>query len=184
MIHELIQKRWSPRAFEAKAVEQEKLETMFEAASWAASSSNEQPWRYVYAHKSDEESFQRLLDCLVPQNQVWASKAPLLIASIGKIMTSRDKPNKYNLHDTGAANIILGLQATALGLQIHQMGGFDTLKAKELLEIPDGYELASFIAVGYVGSPDGLPEELKQREIAPRTRKPIHEFVYKGKFIG
>jgi nitroreductase len=181
-MHELIQKRWSPRAFEDRAVEQEKLETMFEAASWAPSSSNEQPWRYIYAHRSETEAFQRLVDCLVPSNQVWASKAAVLMVSLGKTINSKEKPNRFHLHDTGAANVVMALEAAALGLEIHQMGGYDIQKTMELLEIPEGYETASFIAVGYVGNPESLPEDYKQRETAPRKRNPVSSFVFKGKF--
>jgi len=180
-LNKLIEQRWSPRAFSSKPVELEKLELLFEAARWASSSMNEQPWRFIYATKDEREKWQKLFDTLVEANQVWAEKAPVLMAIVSKSeFDYKNKPNKHAWYDTGQAVGNLLLQATELGLFAHQMGGFFPEKAKDLLKIPDGYEPIAMMALGYLGNTDELSEQLRERETAPRTRNELSKFVSKG----
>lgn len=177
-IHDLIRSRWSPRAFENKEVSSEDLKTIFEAASWAASSFNEQPWRFLVGRKGSE-AYKKIFESLVPFNQGWASSAPVLILSIARrTFTHNDTNNLFALHDTGAATAYLSLQATALGLHTHSMAGYDHDKARKAFDIPAGYDLGAVTALGYLGDPETLAEEQRQTEIAPRSRKPLGEFVY------
>jgi nitroreductase len=185
-IHELLATRYSPRVFAARPVEEAKLQSLFEAARWAASSSNQQPWRFIVTRRGTE-AFTRLVACLRPGNQRWAPAAPVLILSVAKtqLEPSGDKPareNAYAWHDLGLAVGNLSVQATALGLALHQMGGFDKEAAREAFGIPDGYAPVSVIALGYPGDPASLPEDLRARELAPRTRKPLEELVFEGDF--
>ena len=175
---EPILKRWSPRAYSDKTVSPESLKEVFEAARWAASSSNEQPWRFLVGHRGDE-TYKKIFDSLVEFNQTWAKSAPVLILSAGKkTFTKNGDANHYSLHDVGAATAYLGLQATALGFHTHSMGGFDMAKARTLFNIPDDFEIGSVTALGYLGDPDTLPEKMKQMELAPRQRKPLGEIVF------
>jgi nitroreductase len=178
-VHPLIRERWSPRSFADRDVSSEDLETVLDAAHWAASSSNEQPWRFLVARKTDGAPYRKMLGLLVPSNQVWAKTAPVLMITAGKrTFTQNDQPNRYALHDTGAALAFLFLQATALGLSAHGMGGFDLERARTELAIPDGFEVGAAVALGYLGSPDDLPENLRKRELAKRERKPLREIVF------
>ncbi len=181
-IHELMQQRWSPRAFSEKALEPEKLKTLFEAARWAASSNNEQPWRFLVA-QNGTEAFAKLTAALVGFNQMWAPKAPVMAVSFGKkTFTGRDMANPYALHDTGAALANLALQATALGLQVHAMGGFDRNAVREAFAVPDDFEAGAVFVIGYPGDPNTLPDPLKERELAVRTRKGLDEIVFADTF--
>ncbi len=178
-IHDLLKRRWSPRAFSDKPVEAEKLRILFEAARWAPSSNNEQPWRFIVANKDNETEWSRLLACLVEGNRIWAHRAPALILSVASLNFEDDStPNRHAFHDTGMAVENLVLQATALGLSAHQMAGFDVEKARADLKIPSGYEPVAMIAVGYPGDPAQLSDRLRAREAQPRVRKPLAEFVY------
>lgn len=180
-IAEVLQQRWSPLAFSNQPVEPEKLAQVLEAARWAASSYNEQPWRFIVATKHSPEDFDRLLNCLAEGNQEWAKDAPVLILSVAKLHFERNGvENRHALHDVGAAAANLAIQATVLGLFIHQMAGFDLPKARDAYSIPDGYEPVAAIALGYLGEPSSLSERLLQRELAPRTRKPLEAFVFSG----
>jgi nitroreductase len=180
-IDDLLQKRWSPVAFSDQRVEQEKLCSVLEAARWAASSFNEQPWSFIVATKENQAQFDRLLSCLAEGNQQWAHNAPVLMISVAKLHFERNGvANRHAFHDVGAAAASLAIQATALGLFIHQMAGFDVEKARELFSIPEGHEPVAAIALGYKGDPSHLPEKLYQRELAPRTRKPLEKFVFSG----
>ena len=182
-IHELLGKRWSPRAYDERPVEREKLQSLFEAARWAPSSNNEQPWRFVVAIKEDQTEYARLLACLVEGNRKWASRAPVLILSVASLNFEDDsKPNRHAFHDTGMAVENLVLQATALGLAAHQMAGFDVEKARADLKIPSGYEPVAMIAVGYPGDPASLPDRLRERELQPRSRQPISEWTFSGQW--
>ncbi|HEX7997769.1 MAG TPA: nitroreductase family protein [Pyrinomonadaceae bacterium] len=182
-IEELIAKRWSPRAFAARAIEPEKIRSLLEAARWAASCFNEQPWSFVVAPKDDAEEFARLLNCLVESNRRWAQHAPLLMLSIARLNFERNnKPNRHAFHDVGQAVASLTLQATALGLVVHQMAGFEIEKARAEYKLPEGYEPVAAIAVGYQGDADTLPEDLREKELAPRTRRAQDSFVFKGKW--
>src|ERR1035437_6722051 len=173
-IHELIGNRWSPRAFSDRDVTPEQLLSLLEAARWAPSSYNEQPWRFIVVRKSDPETHQKLLGSLMELNQLWARNAPVLILTIGKKTFSHNgAPNLYALHDAGMALSNLALQATALGLSLHFMGGFDRAAARAAFQIPDDYELGAVAAISYAGDPEDLPEKLRQMELAPRARKPL-----------
>ncbi|MCJ8164474.1 nitroreductase family protein [Pontibacter sp. E15-1] len=183
-VHNLITTRRSPRAFREKAVTEEQLESLFQAARWAPSSMNEQPWRFIYAAKEDQEAFSRLFGCLVEGNS-WAKNASALFVTVAKKSYDLNgKPNSHAWHDVGLATGNLLLQATELGLHIHLMGGFNAAKAQQDLGIPEGYEPVAMGAIGFAGDPDTLPDPLKERELAPRTRKPLQELVFKGKWQG
>jgi nitroreductase len=180
-IHDSLRQRWSPLAFSDQLVEPEKLRSVLEAARWAASSYNEQPWSFIVATKDNPAEFDRLLGCLAAGNQEWAQKAPVLMLSVAKLYFERNSvENRHAFHDVGAAAASLAMQATALGLFIHQMAGFDVPKAREVYSIPEGYEPVAAIALGYLGDPQTLSERLLQRELNPRTRKPLEKFVFSG----
>jgi nitroreductase len=180
-LHELIRNRWSPRAFSDKPVAPEVLRSLFEAARWAPSSNNEQPWAYLVAAKDDSENFAKMLGVLVEFNANWAKHAPVLALSVAHLTTQRDgKPNRVALHDVGSASAQLTLEANARGLQVHQMAGFDAEKARQTFAIPPDWEPVAAMAIGYPGDPESLPEKLRDRELAPRTRKPLGEFVMSG----
>jgi nitroreductase len=177
-VHDLISSRWSARSFSGKAISQADLETLLEAASWAFSANNAQPWQYVYAHRSDTESFQKLWSCLMPGNQPWTDKAAVLMVSLIKKNFDNGKPNNTAKHDLGAANATLMLQATSMGIYGHPMAGFEKGKTVEALGLdPDEVEPVAFIALGYLDEADKLEEPFKGRELTPRTRKPVAEFA-------
>jgi nitroreductase len=178
-----IQERRSRRAYSDRPIEQEKITSLFEAARWAPSSNNEQPWTYLYATKDQTELWYKFLHVLNPSNQIWAVNAPLMILSLArKNFIRNDQPNGSAKYDLGGANAFLSLQATQLGLNVHQMGGYDQSKAKDVLNIPDTYELGVMMAIGYLGDIENLPENLKQREHAPRERYVQREFVMNKSF--
>lgn len=182
-IHDLLKRRWSPRAFSDQPVEAEKLRILFEAARWAPSSNNEQPWRFIVANKDNETEWSQLLACLVEGNRKWAYRAPVLILSVASLNFQDDStPNRHAFHDTGMAVENLVLQATALGLSAHQMAGFDVEKARADLKIPSGYEPVAMIAVGYPGDLASLPDRLRERELQPRSRQPISEWTFSGQW--
>lgn len=182
-IHEILSERWSPRAFEPRPVEPEKLRRLFEAARWAASSYNAQPWYFIVATKDDAETFNKVLDSFVDGNRAWAKNAPVVVLSVARVNFEHNgQPNRYALYDVGQASANLAVQATAMGLQVHQMGGILPEKARELFAIPPEYEVVAGIALGYPAEPDSLPEELRRREVAPRVRKAVESFVFSGKW--
>jgi nitroreductase len=180
-VHELIRNRWSPRSFSDKPVEPAVLASLFEAARWAASSYNDQPWAYLVATKDDPENFRKMLEVLVEFNAKWAKNAPVLAISIARRNFGHNgTPNPVAVHDVGAANAQLTAEATSRGLLVHQMAGFSHDKARQTFGIPDGWDPVSAIAIGYPGDPQTLPEDFRKSEVAPRTRKPIREFVMSG----
>lgn len=177
-VEEVIRQRWSPRAFADKDVSTEQLKAIFEAARWAASSSNEQPWRFLVGRRGDE-IYQKIFNSLVEFNQSWAKSAPVLILSVAKkTFTAKGNPNRTALHDTGAATANLTLQATASGLHTHSMAGFDSDQVRASFAIPSDYEIGAVTAIGYFGEPSTLPEHLLKIEVAPRQRKALEEFVF------
>ena len=179
----LIEQRKSRRAYENKPLDQDTIHSLFEAARWAPSSSNEQPWVYIYATKDQSALWEKLADSLVEGNKVWALQAPLLILGlVRKNFIRNDKPNGSAKYDLGAANALLSVQATHLGLNVHQMGGFDRQIAIDNLNIPDTHEPVVMMAVGYPGDPEILPENLKLRELAPRERYTQSSFVMNKSF--
>jgi nitroreductase len=180
-IEELLERRFSPRAFSSRPVEAEKLRNLFEAARSAPSSYNEQPWRFVVATREDAEGFARLLETLVEQNRAWAQHAPVLALSVAKLeFTHNGQRNRHALYDVGQAAAYLTLEATALGLYVHQMAGFDVEKAHQLLKIPDGYEPAAMMAVGYLGDAEPVSEPLRQHDRPRRGRKPLDSLAFEG----
>jgi nitroreductase len=180
-VHELIAKRYSGRAFCSKPVDATTIGSLMEAGRWAASCSNEQPWSFVVTGQEKRSDYDRLLGCLVEFNIEWARHAPVLILSIARLnFASSGKPNRHAFHDVGQATANLELQATALGLLAHPMAGFDIQKTRAEFLIPEGHDPVAVIAVGYPGDPATLSEKLRKRELAPRERKPQHDFVFRG----
>jgi nitroreductase len=180
-IHDLIRRRWSPRAFAGRPVEPEKLGSLLEAARWGASCFNQQPWFFIVAKQDDGDSFNRLLNCLVEGNKAWAQRAPVLMLSVARLTFDEGgQPNRHALHDVGFAAGTLCLQATALGLVVHQMAGFDMGKAREAFRIPEGYEPVAAIALGYQDEPGILSDKLQAKERTLRTRKELSGFVFSG----
>ena len=174
-----IQNRRSPRAIAEKAVTKEMIALLFEAARWAPSAMNEQPWNYFWVHRNNRKKFEEVLSLLTGINPLWAKNAQVIIISVArKNYEYNDKLNRNALHDTGAANFSIAVQATEMGLQVRQMGGYDREKAAAYFKLDtEKYELATFIAVGFPGEPEQLPEELRIREVQPRGRKEINEFT-------
>jgi nitroreductase len=177
----LIRDRWSPRAFADKPVPPDVLRSLFEAARWAPSSNNQQPWTYIVATKDDPENFNKVLSTLVEFNAGWAKHAPVLALSAAQVKVPKDgSPNRVALHDVGSASAQLTFEAVAHGLFVHQMAGFDPEKARRVFSIPQDWEPVTAMAIGYPGDPQTLPDRLRDRELAPRTRKPLSEFVITG----
>jgi nitroreductase len=182
-ILDAIRLRRSRRAYANSPVETEKIMSLFEAARWAPSSVNEQPWIYLYATNDQVELWGKIFDTLNESNKVWAKDAPLLIVSLArKNFTRNDRPNLSARYDLGAANAFLSLQAAHFGLNVHQVGGFDAERAKMNLRIPDFFEPVVILVVGYPGDIEALPEHLKLRELAPRERYLQQEFVMNKTF--
>src|SRR5580658_9534726 len=183
-INHLIANRWSPRAFEARAVEPEKLRGLFEAARWAASSYNAQPWYFIVATKDDPENFAKVLSTFVEFNQGWARNAPVIAISVaGHKMPHDGSQNRHAFHDVGQAAATLALEAASHGMQVHQMAGINPEKAREVFAIPADFEAVAGIAIGYPGDPLTLPEgRLRDQETGARQRKPASEFVFTGKW--
>jgi nitroreductase len=182
-IEEILKQRWSPRAFSDRMVEPEKLQSLFEAARWAASSFNEQPWSFIVATKNNPAEYAALLNCLTEKNQQWAQLAPVLMVSVAKLKFEKnDKPNRHAFHDVGMAVANMIVQATAFGLYVHQMAGFSPERVREIYGVPEGFEPVAAIALGYAGDPSVLPEQFQQQELGPRLRKPIETFVFETKW--
>jgi len=181
-INELMARRWSPRAFEDRAVEREKLLQLLEAARWAPSCFNEQPWRYLIFDGSDAEALKRARACLSEGNE-WALEAPVLMLSVARENFSKnEKPNRTAQHDVGLASENLVLEAVDAGLAAHQMAGFDVERSRAEFAIPEGFTPIAMIAIGYPyrGDLDRLPEKMRDRELASRARKPIDEIAFAG----
>jgi nitroreductase len=169
-INEILRRRWSPREYEDRPIEPEKLHSLFEAARWASSCYNEQPWRFVIATRDDAANFARMLGMLMELNQKWAKGAWVVGFTAGKkTFTHNGAPNRFGVHDTGAASATLAVEASALGLESHFMGGFDAVRARSEFGVPDDFEVGAAFAIGY---PAGPPDHSK------RIRKPIEEIVF------
>lgn len=182
-IHDIIARRWSPRAFdESKPVPHHAIISLCEAARWAPSCYGDEPWRYLLWDKLvDPVAWQRALSCLAESNQVWAKRAPLLILSMARKNMRRDgKENRFGQHDTGMASMAMVLQAVALGLVAHQMGGFDSARIRTEFAIPEEFACIAMIAIGYPASVDILEGSLKERELAARSRRPLGEQFFAG----
>ncbi len=180
-IHELLARRWSPYAFADRPVSKEDLQSLFEAARWAPSSYNEQPWSYIVATRDEPQEFARLLSCLVEGNQAWAQAAPVLAIGCASLNFTRNgNPNAAALHDLGLASASLTFEATARGLYVHQMIGIVPAKVRAAYQVPEGVQPLTGLAIGYAADPDALPEKYKERDQTPRSRKPLAAFVYGG----
>src|SRR6056297_1409698 len=183
-IHPLISKRYSPVIFSDKEVGEEVLNRLFEAARWAPSSFNDQPWNFIYGVKGKDEIYNKLFDCLLEPNQMWAKYAPVLMLSVANMISpTTQKENPYAFHDTGMAVSNLLMQATSMGLYAHQMGGYSKEQAIESMKIPKTHSPVAMIAIGYIGNTEDFPEELQQKDNKERTRKLLKDFVFNSEFL-
>jgi nitroreductase len=179
----ILAERWSPYGFEDRRVSETDLRSLFEAARWAASSYNEQPWAYLVATRENSAEFGRLLSCLVEANQAWAKEAPVLVLGIVSLRFARNnQDNRAAVHDLGLAAGNLLAEATTRGLSVHQMIGILPDKARELYQIPEHFEAWTALAIGYKADPSKLPDALRERDLAPRQRKPLNKFVFTGQW--
>jgi nitroreductase len=175
----ILAERWSPYGFQDRPVSEADLRSLFEAARWAASSYNEQPWNYLIATSENSAEFGRLLSCLVEANQAWAKQAPVLVLGIVSLRFARNnQDNRAAVHDLGLAAGNLLAEATTRGLSVHQMIGILPDKARELYQIPEHFEAWTAMAIGYKADPTKLPDALRERDMAPRQRKPLNKFVF------
>jgi nitroreductase len=185
-LHDLIAERWSPRAFDDRTVTKEQLRALFEAARWAPSCFNDQPWTYVVGVKGasdDGGAWQKVHDALVPPNQAWAHRAPVLAIAVARLQFAfNGKPNRHALYDTGAASMSLSYQAQAMGLVVHQMGGFDVDAARTAFGIEDTHDPIAALAIGYAAPASVLEGDLRERELAPRERRAANETFFGGTF--
>jgi len=178
----LIEQRWSPRAFDEKPIDKERINSMLEAARWAPSAYNEQPWHFIIGLKGDK-TYDKILGTLVEWNQKWAGKAPMLVVNLAKkTFTLNGKQNVMFKYDLGQAVAFMSLEAMNHGIYAHQMSGFDPVKAAAELHIPDDYQAASVTAFGYYGNAGDLPEDMYKSETAKRERRPMNETVFFGDF--
>ncbi len=176
----LFLNRWSPRSFTSESVAEEDLMACFEAARWAPSSYSEQPWRFIFARK--EADLVRFRSCLVEFNRLWANRAPVLVAVCARRrFTSSGEENRHFAFDTGAAWALLALEATRRGLSAHGMAGFDGERARNLLNVPEGYDVMCFVALGHRGEKNVLPERMQKNE-APNQRKALSTMVHEASF--
>jgi nitroreductase len=176
-----IRARWSPRAFAATVPTEAELRSLLEAARWAASSTNEQPWRFLVAVRGRGDAWQRLFDCLAAGNQSWCAAVPVLMLSVAVPTFRRNgNPNRHAQHDVGMASAQLAIQAADMGLAVHFMGGFDADRARDAFAIPADHQPMAAIAVGHPGDPAQLTEEQQTRELAPRARLALSEIAFDG----
>ncbi len=183
MIHELLEKRYSPKAFDDKNIEREDLIKLLEAARWSPSSMNEQPWRFIVGVKNEDETHDKIYDTLADGNKLWAKNAPVLILTIASNFYQRNgEPNKHAGYDLGQAIANLTFQASAQELYVHQMGGFSAQKAKELFDIPEGFTPMSVVAIGHLGNSEDLPEKVRPADKSKRKRKELEEIVFQDYF--
>jgi len=182
-LHPIIRDRWSPRAFDAsKPVPQDALISVLEAARWTASSNNVQPWRFIVATNADAEGHAKALAGFNERNQRWAKNAPVLIIALYRTVNDQGAPNGASAYDLGAAVAQAVLQGTALGLVVHQAGGIEKDKIRAAYNIPADTEVAVALALGYQADESVLPDDLREREHAPRARKEMSEIVFAGSY--
>ena len=181
-IQEIFNQRWSPRSFQNLIPSEATLQKLFEAARWAPSSMNAQPWQFIRTNQNTP-AYQKLLSTLKATNQLWAKTAPILVLTMMKNLRPSGQPDRFAPYDLGQAVAYFSIAAAAQGLYTHQMGGFDAVKAAELFQIPQGYQAMTVIAVGFLGSPDDLPEGLEERNPLERTRKPIDQIVFNDEWM-
>jgi nitroreductase len=184
-IHELIAARWSGRAYDAgKSVGHEQLIALLEAARWAPSCYGDQPWRFVVWNRQDDaEGWQMAFDCLSPGNQGWVKDAPLLVlVCADSLFHHNGQPNRHAQYDTGAAAENLCLQAEALGLMAHQMGGFDAERMRTVAGVPEQFTLMAMVSVGHPAEVSMLSAEVLERESAPRKRRELGELFFSARW--
>lgn len=182
-IHELLAGRWSPRAISNQAITREELHSVLEAARWAPSAYNMQPWRFMaFDRNRDAAAFQKAFATLVPFNQGWNAHVPVLICALAKTLNAKGEVNRTAPYDTGAAGMSLVLQAHALGLAAHEMSGFDPNAFREAFAIPADVEVIAMISLGHHGDASSLDDALREREGAPRVRVAIGEIAFDGEW--
>lgn len=180
-IHGLLQERWSPRAFSGESVDRETVTKLLEAARWAPSAFNSQPWRFVVATRDETEAFEQMRGCLLPGNQRWTGETAVLMILATQLQDEPDgKKRHLNYFNSGLAVAQLTVEAAANGLHVHQMAGIDRDKARETYNIPAEFQPTIGIAIGYVADADTLPDDLRAREVSERTRKPLSEIAFSG----
>ncbi len=178
-LHELLSQRRSPRAFSNRAIEPSDIVSLFEASRWSPSSANEQPWNFIAAAKSDTRTYTIVAESLMEGNRRWALNAPFLVVGIAQTTYLKSgTPYRHALYDLGQSIAHMTIQASSLGLSVHQMGGFDANQLRTRLSIPEGYDVAVILAIGYAERPETLPDDLRGREETPRMRKPLEAFVF------
>jgi nitroreductase len=180
-IHDIIRNRWSPRAFGDRSIPSSELAAIFEAARWAPSAFNDQPWYFLVAARDEPQEFERMLECLVEGNRIWAKGAAALAISVARTTYAHNGSTyRHAYYDTAQAVAALTFQATALGMRVHQMAGFDVEETKIKYGLPEGHDPVTAIALGYPGDAGTLPEKLRRAELAERTRRPLRETVFFG----
>lgn len=177
-IYPLLTERWSPRAFNGEALSRDEISSLLEAARWAPSSYNDQPWAFIAASRDDKERFQKIFDCLVDFNRSWAHSAGALMVVLARKKLRTGAANRHARYDAGQAAAHLTFQAASMGLYVHQMGGFSSEQVAATFGAPMEYEPMAVIAVGRLGQTDDLPLSLQDDERAPRQRRPQKEFVF------
>jgi nitroreductase len=181
-INHLSKIRWSPRAFDERPVEKDKIRSILEAARWSPSAGNEQPWRFMIGFR-DDETWQKIFETLDESNKVWVKPVPVLMLSIGKkVLSRKNTPYAHFQYDTGQSVAHLTFEATNQGLFVHQMAGFDPEKAILEFNIPEDHQPLTVIALGYITDPSSLPPDLQKRELAVRKRKDFNELVFSVTF--
>jgi nitroreductase len=182
-ILKLLAERWSPYGFDDRPVPEADLRSLFEAARWAASSYNEQPWNYLVATRENPAEFERMLGCLVEANQTWAKTAPVLVLGVVSLQFAKNKQdNRAAVHDLGLAAGNLVVEATARGLSVHQMVGILPDKARGVYHIPEHFEAWTAMAIGYAADPARISEATRERDLTPRQRKRLSKFVFTGQW--
>lgn len=182
-IHDLLANRWSPRAFSGESITKETIGSLLEAARWAPSAFNAQPWRFIVSTPDNEPEFEKMLACLGEFNQMWAKNASVLMVAVAQDNFEHNgKPNAHAAHDVGQALASLTVQAAAEGLYVHQMAGFSPDKARETYNIPADHVAKTMLVVGKLGDVNNLPDRLREREMAARSRKALSELVFAGEW--
>lgn len=182
-IHPLLAERHSPRAFDPRAIEGEKLAVMFEAARWAPSCYNDQPWYFIVAQRNQGDAWQRALDCLVPFNQTWAATAPVLLICVTRLNFSHNgNANRHSVYDLGLAMGCLLIEGMHQGIFVHQMAGFDVARTRSEFAVPEGFDVVAMAALGYRGDSSVLPQGVEEKDPKLRERKPNAEFVFDGRW--
>jgi nitroreductase len=180
-LHDLLEKRYSPRAFNPEKVpSKEEIELLFKAAQWAPSSYNDQPWRFMYALNTDKKQFEKLMEPLVDFNKEWVKMAPLLVLTMARKHYDNGKPHEHSHHDLGLAMGQMCIQASAMGMYMHHMSGFDPNIARELFNVPDELDIVTYVAIGFLGDKNNLPDYIAKMEDKVKTRKDFDELIFKG----